>query len=46
MEPVTPLADLYISRARQIKLKYDYVVIFYSGGADSSDAALARAKLS
>jgi hypothetical protein len=34
-EPALSLADLYIARARQIRLKYDYVIIFYSGGADS-----------
>lgn len=34
-EPTVSLAELYVARARQIRLKYDHVVIFYSGGADS-----------
>lgn len=35
IEPHTSLSDLYQSRARQISNSYDYVVLFYSGGADS-----------
>lgn len=34
-EPTNSLDELYALRARQIRDKYDYVVIFYSGGADS-----------
>lgn len=34
-EPTTPLTELYRQRAQQIRDSYDYVVIFYSGGADS-----------
>ena len=34
-DPVDSLTDLYRQRAQQIRDSYDYVVIFYSGGADS-----------
>jgi len=34
-EPIESLEELYAQRARQIRTDYDYVVIFYSGGADS-----------
>ena len=34
-DPATPLTELYRQRAQQIRDSYDYVVIFYSGGADS-----------
>lgn len=34
-EPIADLGDLYQTRARQIREKYDHVVLFYSGGADS-----------
>jgi len=34
-EPGDSLHELYERRAQQIRLKYDYVVLFYSGGADS-----------
>jgi hypothetical protein len=34
-EPNVPLTELYRQRAQQIRDSYDYVVIFYSGGADS-----------
>jgi hypothetical protein len=34
-EPLVTLTDLYRQRAQQIRDSYDYVVIFYSGGADS-----------
>jgi hypothetical protein len=34
-EPAVPLAELYRQRAQQIRDSYDYVVVFYSGGADS-----------
>jgi hypothetical protein len=34
-EPEKNLADFYMDRARQIRDNYDYVVLFYSGGADS-----------
>jgi hypothetical protein len=34
-EPLESLEELYARRARQIREKYDHVVIFYSGGADS-----------
>lgn len=34
-EPELSLSDYYKIRAKQLRLKYDYLVIFYSGGADS-----------
>lgn len=34
-EPNDSLPELYRQRAQQIRDSYDYVVIFYSGGADS-----------
>jgi len=34
-EPPVPLEQLYAERARQIREQYDYIVIWYSGGADS-----------
>ena len=34
-EPVESLDELYRQRAQQIRDSYDYIVIFYSGGADS-----------
>ena len=33
----TPLAELYKIRARQLRDKYDYVSIFFSGGVDSGN---------
>lgn len=33
-EPETDLLELYKMRARQIRERYDYVIIFYSGGSD------------
>lgn len=34
-EPNVSLTELYRQRAQQIRDSYDYVVVFYSGGADS-----------
>jgi hypothetical protein len=34
-EPTENIYDLYTERARQIRAKYDYVVLLYSGGIDS-----------
>jgi hypothetical protein len=34
-EPPLTLADYYRQRAAQLRRQYDYLVIFYSGGADS-----------
>lgn len=34
-EPTQTLSELYRRRAEQIREKYDYIVIMYSGGADS-----------
>ena len=36
-EPQATLKQLYARRAQQIRENYDYVVLFYSGGADSSN---------
>lgn len=36
-EPTESLEELYARRARQIRDKYDHVVIFYSGGIDSQN---------
>lgn len=35
VEPTADLSELYAQRARQIREKYDHVVLFYSGGIDS-----------
>lgn len=35
VEPEESLLELYRQRAQQIRDSYDYVVVFYSGGADS-----------
>lgn len=35
IEPQQSLLELYCERVRQIREKYDYVVLYYSGGADS-----------
>lgn len=35
VEPNQTLLDLYRSRAEQLRRSYDYLVIWYSGGADS-----------
>lgn len=37
IEPTETLEELYARRARQIRKDYDYIVIFYSGGADSAN---------
>jgi len=37
-EPVSTLSDLYHNRAQQLRNKYDYLVLWYSGGADSDTA--------
>ncbi len=34
-EPTETLEELYAQRARQIREQYDYIVVWYSGGADS-----------
>lgn len=36
-EPDASLSLLYMERAKQIRQKYDYVVIMYSGGSDSNN---------
>ena len=36
-EPQESLPELYRQRAQQIRDKYDYLVLWYSGGADSSN---------
>lgn len=37
VEPIDSLEELYRRRAQQIRDKYDYISIFYSGGADSGN---------
>jgi hypothetical protein len=37
IEPVESLSQLYKQRAEQIRKKYDYLVLMYSGGSDSSN---------
>lgn len=36
-EPITSLDDFYKARAQQIREQYDYVIVFCSGGADSTN---------
>ena len=36
-EPQESLVELYRRRAQQIRDRYDYLVLFYSGGADSTN---------
>lgn len=36
-EPTESLQELYARRAKQIREQYDYIVLFYSGGADSQN---------
>jgi hypothetical protein len=40
VEPVEPLKYWYRKRAEQIREKYDYVVIWFSGGADSHNVLM------
>lgn len=35
LEPSESLLELYCKRVQQLREKYDYLVLFYSGGADS-----------
>jgi hypothetical protein len=37
IEPTTSLQELYRIRAQQIRDEYDYVVVMFSGGADSTN---------
>lgn len=39
IEPVEDLTVLYHKRAQQLRDKYDYIILAYSGGADSSTVA-------
>jgi hypothetical protein len=34
-EPQEDILDLYMQRARQLRAKYEYLVLFYTGGSDS-----------
>lgn len=36
-EPAESLSDLYKQRAQQLRDKYDYIVLWFSGGADSTN---------
>ena len=35
VEPIETLDELYDHRAKQLRSQYDYVILSYSGGADS-----------
>jgi len=37
VEPTESLEELYAKRAQQLREDYDYIVIFFSGGADSGN---------
>lgn len=37
VEPVESLEELYVRRAKELRNQYDYLVLWYSGGADSSN---------
>jgi hypothetical protein len=37
-EPQSNIEDLYMERALQLRQKYDYLILLYSGGSDSSNA--------
>jgi hypothetical protein len=39
-EPLMSLDQLYDQRARQLREKYDYIIISYSGGADSHNVLM------
>lgn len=39
IEPTVSLDELYRQRAQQIREKYDYIVLWYSGGSDSHNIA-------
>jgi hypothetical protein len=36
-EPDTPILELYRRRAQQLRDKYDYIILSFSGGADSTN---------
>lgn len=36
VEPTDDILDLYKKRAQQLRAKYDYIVLWWSGGADST----------
>lgn len=40
-EPTATLDELYEARARQLREQYDYLVLWYSGGADSHNILMA-----
>lgn len=37
IEPTETLQELYYKRARELREKYDYIIISYSGGSDSNN---------
>lgn len=39
-EPIETLDELYDSRARDLREKYDYLILSYSGGSDSHNALM------
>ena len=40
IEPRESLADLYKKRAKHLREQYDYIIISYSGGADSHNVVM------
>jgi hypothetical protein len=44
IEPKESLSELYKKRAQQIREKYDYIVLWYSGGADSHNVLMSFVK--
>ena len=40
VEPMETLDELYNARARQLRESYDYIILSYSGGADSHNALM------
>lgn len=45
-EPTASLDQLYEARARQLREQYDYLVLWYSGGADSHNILMAFVRAS
>ena len=40
VEPTEPLTEIYRARAQQLRDQYDYIVLMYSGGADSHNVLM------
>lgn len=39
IEPAESLSELYLGKAMQLRFKYDYIILSWSGGADSQNIA-------